>query len=335
MRFTDLLLASAGATLALAAPSTNKRAAGKFLFTGSNEAGGEFGETNLPGKLDKDYTWPTTKSIDTLASTGMNTFRVGFRMERMTPSGITGNIDETYFKGLESVVNHITSKGNYAVIDPHNYGRFNNQIIQSSADFGTWWTKVAKRFANNSHVIFDTNNEYHDMENSLVADLNQAAINAIRKAGATSQYIFVEGNSYTGAHSWVSSGNGEALKNLKDPQNKIIYQMHQYLDSDNSGTHEECVSSTIGAERVKEATKWLKDNKKRGIIGETAAGPNTQCIEALKGELQYLHDNSDVWTGWLYWAAGPWWGDYMYSMEPETGTSYKKVLPEIKKFIGA
>jgi endoglucanase len=64
MRFTDLLLASAGATLALAAPSTNKRAAAKFLFTGSNEAGGEFGETNLPGKLDKDYTWPTTKSID-------------------------------------------------------------------------------------------------------------------------------------------------------------------------------------------------------------------------------------------------------------------------------
>jgi endoglucanase len=64
MRFTDLLLASAGATLALAAPPTEKRAAGKFLFTGSNEAGGEFGEGNLPGTLGKDYTWPTTKSID-------------------------------------------------------------------------------------------------------------------------------------------------------------------------------------------------------------------------------------------------------------------------------
>ncbi|RBR19833.1 uncharacterized protein FIESC28_05439 [Fusarium coffeatum] len=335
MRFTDLLLASAGATLALAAPSTEKRAAGKFLFTGANEAGGEFGEKNLPGKLDKDYTWPSTKSIDTLASTGMNTFRVGFLMERMTPGGITGAIDETYFKGLENVVKHITSKGNYAVIDPHNYGRFNGNIITSTADFSAWWSKVAKRFANNKYVIFDTNNEYHDMENSLVADLNQAAINAIRKAGATSQYIFVEGNSWTGAHSWVSSGTGEAMKNLKDPQDKIVYQMHQYLDSDSSGTHEACVSATIGAERLKTATKWLKDNKKKGIIGETAAGANSQCIEALKGELQHLHDNSDVWTGWMYWAAGPWWGDYMYSMEPADGISYKKVLPEIKKFIGA
>jgi endoglucanase len=41
------------------------------------------------------------------------------------------------------------------------------------------------------------------MDNSLVAQLNQAAIDAIRGAGATSQYIFVEGNSWTGAWTWV------------------------------------------------------------------------------------------------------------------------------------
>ncbi|KAH6950695.1 glycoside hydrolase superfamily [Fusarium avenaceum] len=333
MRFTDLLLASAGATLALAAPST-KRATGKFLFTGANESGGEFGEGNLPGQLNKDYIWPTTDSINTLASTGMNTFRVGFRMERVTPSGINGAIDEAYFKGLENVVKHITSKGKYAVLDPHNYGRYNGNIMKS-AEFGAWWSKFAKRFASNKLVIFDTNNEYHDMDNSVVAALNQAAIDGIRKSGATSQYIFVEGNSYTGAHSWISSGNGDALKNLKDPQNKIIYEMHQYLDSDYSGTHDTCVSSTIGVDSLKAATKWLKDNKKRGIIGETAGGANSQCISALKGELQHLLDNSDVWTGWLYWAAGPWWGDYMFSMEPKDGTAYKKILPEIKKYIGA
>ncbi|KAF5027429.1 hypothetical protein F66182_449 [Fusarium sp. NRRL 66182] len=333
MRFTDLLLASAGASLALAVPST-KRATGKFLFTGSNEAGGEFGEKNLPGKLNTDYIWPTTSSIDTLASTGMNTFRVGFRMERMTPNGITGAIDETYFSGLEETVKHITSKGAYAVVNPHNYGRFNGDIIKS-ADFGTWWGKLAKRFANNKLVIFDTNNEYHDMENSAVAALNQAAIDAIRGAGATSQYIFVEGNAWSGAWSWVSSGNGEAMKNLKDPQDKIIYEMHQYLDADSSGTSETCVSTTIGVERVKEATRWLKDNGKKGILGETAGGANPDCIKAIKGELQHLLDNSDVWTGWLWWAAGPWWGDYMFSMEPSSGTAYTKMLPEIKQFIAA
>lgn len=173
------------------------------------------------------------------------------------------------------------------------------------------------------------------MENSLVANLNQAAINAIRAAGAKSQYIFIEGNSWSGAHSWVSSGNGEALKNLKDPQNKLIYQMHQYLDSDSSGTSDVCVSGTIGIDRIKTATKWLRDNGKKGIIGEIAGGPNQRCINASRGALKHLLNNSDVWKGWLWWSAGPWWGDYMFSMEPTNGVAYKTYLPKIKEFIGA
>ncbi len=42
------------------------------------------------------------------------------------------------------------------------------------------------------------------MDNALVARLNQAAIDGIRGAGATSQTIFVEGNSWSGAWTWVS-----------------------------------------------------------------------------------------------------------------------------------
>ena len=62
---------------------------------------------------------------------------------------------------------------------------------------------MAKLFATNDKVVFDTNNEYHDMDNSLVQRLNQAAIDGIRAAGATTQYIFVEGNSWSGAWTWV------------------------------------------------------------------------------------------------------------------------------------
>lgn len=52
---------------------------------------------------------------------------------------------------------------------------------------------------------------------------------------------------------------------LTDPSNLIVYHMHQYLDSDGSGTHAECVSGTIGQERLKAATEWLKTNKKMGV----------------------------------------------------------------------
>lgn len=137
---------------------------------------------------------------------------------------------------------------------------------------------------------------------------------------------------------------------LTDPQDKIVYEMvrmqfpvstpivltptqHQYLDSDGSGTSEACVSATIGKERLADATAWLKANNKKAIIGETAGGPNAQCIQAVQGMLSYMQENSDVWSGWLWWGAGPWWADYMYGMEPPSGTAYTAVLPSLTEFI--
>jgi endoglucanase len=90
--------------------------------------------------------------------------------------------------------------------------------------------------------------------------------------------------------------------------------MHQYLDSDGSGTSATCVSATIGSERIKDATAWLKAHGKKGVIGETAGGANAQCIAAVTGMLADMQANSDVWLGWLWWGAGPWWGNYIYGM---------------------
>ena len=32
--------------------------------------------------------------------------------------------------------------------------------------------------------------------------------------------------------------------------------------------------------------------------------------------LDHLKANHDVWEGWTYWAAGPRWGDYRFTVEP-------------------
>lgn len=169
------------------------------------------------------------------------------------------------------------------------------------------------------------------MDQDLVLKLNQAAIDGIREAGAKSQYIFIEGNSYTGAWTWTDVNDN--LKALTDPQDKIVYEMHQYLDSDGSGTSETCVSTTIGKERVTDATQWLKDNNKVGIIGEFAGGVNDNCKTAITGMLDYLGDNSDVWLGALWWGAGPWWGDYIFSMEPPSGTAYTGMLSTLEPYL--
>jgi endoglucanase len=251
---------------------------------------------------------------------GYNMFRIPFAMERMAPSGMSGALSAAYLANFTATVNHITGKGGYAIVDPHNFGRYNGAIISDVAAFKTFWTNLATPFKSNSLVVFDTNNEYHDMDQTLVLNLNQAAIDGIRSTGATSQYIFVEGNSYSGAWTWATVNDN--LKALTDPSNKIIYEMHQYLDSDGSGTVADCVSSTIGVERVQSATAWLKANGKLGIIGEFAGGANSVCLSAVKGMLDHLKANSDVWTGALWWGGGPWWGNYIFAFEPPSSTGY-------------
>ncbi|KAJ5133518.1 hypothetical protein N7448_001455 [Penicillium atrosanguineum] len=340
MKFTNVVLAASAASMVCAYPKgrevvpskrsvdVKKRSTG-FTWVGVSESGAEFG-SSLPGTLGTDYTWPETSQIEILRNKGMNIFRVPFLMERLTQGSITATPDATYLAALKKTVNFITDSGAYAVLDPHNYGRYDGSIIESTANFQSWWKTVAAEFADNEKVIFDTNNEYHDMEQSLVLELNQAAINGIRAAGATSQYIFVEGNAYSGAWSWTNTNDN--LSGLTDTEDKIVYEMHQYLDSDSSGTSETCVSSTIGKERLESATTWLKNNGKKGIIGEFAGGVNSVCETAVEGMLSYLSDNTDVWMGASWWSAGPWWGSYMYSLEPSSGPAYSTYLPILEKY---
>ncbi|KAJ5426934.1 Glycoside hydrolase superfamily [Penicillium sp. CMV-2018d] len=340
MKFTNIVLAASAATVACAYPRGRdvvptkqsadlKKRANGFTWLGVSESGAEFG-SNIPGTLDQDYTWPKTSQIQILRDAGMNIFRVPFLMERLVPTSLTGTPDATYLAALKSTIKFITASGAYAVLDPHNYGRYHGNIITSTSDFKAFWKTLATEFASDEKVIFDTNNEYHDLDQSLVLDLNQAAIDAIRAAGATSQYIFVEGNAYSGAWSWTT--NNDNLKALTDSEDKIVYEMHQYLDGDSSGTSETCVSATIGKERLQSATTWLQDNNKKGFIGEFAGGVNANCEAAVEGMLSYMSENSDVWMGAEWWSAGPMWGSYMYSLEPSNGPAYSTYLPILEKY---
>ena len=108
--------------------------------------------------------------------------------------------------------------------------------------------------------------------------------------------------------------------------------MHQYLDSDGSGTSTSCVSRTIGSERLAAATTWLRENNKRGLIGEFAGAANDDCEAAVKDMLDFVVKNADVWMGALWWSAGPWWGDYMFSIEPKDGPAKEAYLPILEGF---
>lgn len=73
MRFLNVLLGAVAITSAVAAPTSSETSVvkrkSKFLFTGVNESGAEFGQGNLPGTLGTDYTWPVHSTIDVSEAT--------------------------------------------------------------------------------------------------------------------------------------------------------------------------------------------------------------------------------------------------------------------------
>ena len=188
--------------------------------------------------------------------------------------------------------------------------------------FADLWGKLAVHFKSNSNVIFGLMNEPHDQSASAWLGSANAAIAAIRNAGA-SQEILVPGSYWDGAWTWVSSDNDTVVgAGVADPAHNFAFEVHQYLDADGSGTHSSVVSATIGVERLTAITQWAEANGKRLFLGEVgvATDPNDQTsLTALDGMLTYMQQHTGAWQGVTYWAGGPWWGNYMFSIEPQNG----------------
>lgn len=253
----------------------------------------------------------------------MNTFRLNFRWERLQRS-LNGAFDATEQQRLYSLVEGVTAAGGYVLIDPHNYARYHNRVIGDSdvthAHFADFWRRLAELFKHNPKVIFGLMNEPRDMRTELWLESANTAIAAIRATGA-SNLILVPGNAWTGAHSWYQTWYGTAnavvMKGIRDPGNNFAFELHQYFDSDHSGTAPTCTAD--GAYVMQDITRWLKENGYKGFLGEFAGANNSACRKAVEDALNYMNTNKDVWLGWTWWAAGPWWSDYMYSLEPQSG----------------
>ncbi len=322
---------------------------GPVPYRGVSLASAEFaadvwGNGTFPGTHGVDYVYPDPayasgyNSASYYVGKGMTAFRIPFRWERLQPT-LGQALNSTELTRLTTTVNNIVAKGAVAVIDPHNYARYHTNLIGSAsvsnAQFADFWSRLATTFKGNSKVIFALMNEPHDMKTEDWASSANAAIAAIRSAGAQN-LILVPGNAYTGAHSWSESWygtpNATAMLAITDPGNNYAFEVHQYLDSDSSGTHDTCVSGTVGSAALSGFTSWLKANGKRGFLGEFGGGANATCAAAIDDMLKHIEANSSVWLGWTNWAGGPWWGSYMLSIEPTGGNDtvqMKALLPHL------
>ena len=329
--------ASSAMLIVVAAPQASADTAFGFHM-GVNAAGMEFSEGTFPGTVNSNYVLPTSSEIGYYAGKGMGIVRLPFAWERLQPT-LSGAFDATYLGYIQQAVATIRANGMMVLLDPHNYSMYrlsgqNRHHIGSSSvpasAFVDLWKRLATLYKDDAGVVFGLMNEPvqwddygEELQCSEWAGYCNQAIAAIRDtqtgAGATQNWILVPGNFYTGAWSWTSTTdttgttNATAMLAVTDSAGKFAFEVHQYVDSNYSGTSDTCDASH-GAESLANFTTWLRSNGRIGFLGEIGAGSNSVCYDDLNGAFDFMETNSDVWSGWTYWASSNW--AIQFSIEP-------------------
>jgi len=295
-------------------------------YTGVNIAGGDFAAENLPGTYGRDYIYPDPDTIAYFAAKGMNIIRVPIRWERIQHQ-LEGALDSEEMKRLDDVIGYARSRGLRVILDVHNYATYYGTVIGKkelpTSALGDLWRRIGERYRNNETVVFGLMNEPNALPTETWLEAANIAIAEIRRAGAKN-LILVPGNGWSSARDWVGGDygtpNSEVMLNVEDPANNFAYDVHQYFNSDFTGTTGDCQSIDIGIATLSPVTQWAREHRLRAFLGEIGVGSSRTCLEALDRVMRFMNENTDVWLGWAYWAGGSWWSkDYFTSIQPLGG----------------
>lgn len=309
------------------------------LLLGYNLSGYEFASVATPGN------YPTTADANTFAGTFHATIiRVPFRMEYATDS--SGNITADgaiYLTSLNAFIEGLIQNNNniQVLLDMHDYMQY--CLNAAAGSCGTYlnstqlsnaWVNIANSLAvvraHPTTVWLDLMNEPNGISAQTTFNNEIAAFIALRQQGINNP-IALEGTAFTGLHSWVSSGNASAftvsaintaLAGVTAGQYAI--EVHQYLDSDFSGTSPVCIANAGLNNQINfsQFTSWLQSNPVAVILGETGGGLNQVCIDDMTTlyEDAVTHPYSAGVGGFsaiTYWGGGQAWGNnYFLGIQP-------------------
>jgi len=343
------------------------------FFIGINLSGLEFGKSIAPSVMPNLSTEDAATTVSDLSDTqafiqaGMNTVRLPVSWDYLQWDGPgVGDINPDYYDNfVKPLLETLTSANIYTIVDLHTYMRYSTYgqqysgcgasgacpdgklILYGGAYVSLWkklWEKIQKNpKINANYILFDLVNEPVDVPEDNVFTIQVSIIKMLREQQFNG-YILVEGNAWSGLHSWTTTSwtgaSGVTYTNatLFTRENfikagipdlsKILINVHQYLDSDYSGTHNNCLQdlSTTGDNgfNLSAFTTYLAQNKLKAIVTEFGSGTNAQsCEQPLKQFLTYLKNNSaqtqeSGFVGWTIWSTGHGWGNYNLRVTPRS-----------------
>lgn len=298
----------------------------------------------------------------------MNTVRVPVRWGYLQLQGPgQGDINLNYYNSyVKPLLETLTSAKVHAIVDLHSYMHYSvfgkqyagcgmdgacpdGTLILDANAYQDIWTKLfalikADPKIDINYIMLDLVNEPVGVPDDLVFTIQAQVIRSLRQQGFNG-YILVEGNNWSGMHSWTttswtSSDGAKTYTNaiLFTRENfaqagvadlsHILINVHQYLDSNYSGTQNQCQTdlSTTGEKgfNLNAFVNYLQQNQLQAIVTEFGAGTDSAtCTVALNKFLQYLKENSAEgknygFVGWTVWATGHGWGNYNLRVTPDS-----------------
>lgn len=309
---------------------------------GINMAGAEFGFNNLPGVYNTDYTYPTAENIAYFASKGFKLMRLPFRWERVQQT-LNGDLNIAELARMEKFVDDCAKQGIQVILDMHNYGRYRlnkqDEIVGgpkvNRINFSDVWKKLAVRFSTKNNIYgYDIMNQPNKMGSYTWWPTAQDCVNSIRQVD-TKTPIIISGNESGFSECWAQENDD--LKKITDPSNKLIFGAHTFFDRESYGGYNPPafdsanVSLYVGIDRVKCFVEWLQKNNKRGMVTSFGVPDNdNRWLIAMDIFLKYLRDHC---VNALYWAGGPWWGNYNLSVQSTVGGVDRPQMAILTKYL--
>lgn len=306
---------------------------------GVNLSGAEFGAQRLPGVLGTDYAYPSQSDLVFFKSTGMNLIRLPLRWERVQRN-LKSPLDATEVAQIARVLAWARELNLCVLLDLHNYASYQAQRIGSDAVEASAledvWLRLAVAFPSENTTALGLMNEPAAMPAAQWIALAQSTVLALRSAGAR-HWLMVGSGRWSGAHEWNIRFDGtsaaDAFKHFNDPLKRFAIELHQYADSNHSGTSTDCVTPERVAGVMQSLALWSQANQVRFFMGEFGATSTPACLAYLRALLQPMQD-SRAWLGWSYWSAGARWGAYPFSIQPGTGPEAPQ-LALLREFLPA
>ena len=318
-----------GAVLGLIATNSLAGCLNQGRLTGVNLAGAEFNARKLPGVIFTDFTYPSNSELEFIASQGANIIRLPFLWERLQPVA-NGPLDPAELGRLKLTVKNANAQGLCVLLDAHNYATYYGTKINETLDgtdlskaFTAFWLAVAAEFSDPNDTVFGLMNEPASIPLVEWAVIAKQTLAALRKAEATN-LVFVSGGRWSGIHDWFAgfeNSNSTEFDDLQDPLKRTVIEVHQYTDSDYSGTHTAttgtgCRDADEFNSKFEKITAWATLNQQTLFLGEFGVPPSAECLRTLTRFLELMQERP--WRGWSYWAAGSWWGNYPLALSGPT-----------------